>query len=147
MLPARRDQAALRQLGRADALLRASRPCRSAASCSTCTARAATTWPAIDAICAALQIINHLQDCRNDYRNLDRVYIPLDAMRRRARASRRSMRRTRRPRYSRACTGSSTRTAGLLRDGCVLRRPDRDSGLSLEIAVIQRLARSAGRAS
>jgi len=36
------------------------------------------TWPANDALCAALQIINHLQDCKDDYRNLDRVYIPLD---------------------------------------------------------------------
>ena len=37
------------------------------------------TWPANDALCAALQIINHLQDCGKDYRSLDRVYIPLDA--------------------------------------------------------------------
>ncbi len=37
------------------------------------------TWPANDALCAALQIINHLQDCGKDYRDLDRVYIPLDA--------------------------------------------------------------------
>jgi hydroxysqualene synthase len=37
------------------------------------------TWPANDALCAALQIINHLQDCGKDYHNLDRVYIPLDA--------------------------------------------------------------------
>src|SRR5208282_1601689 len=36
-------------------------------------------WPANDALCAALQIINHLQDCKNDYLNLDRVYVPLDA--------------------------------------------------------------------
>lgn len=35
---------------------------------------------ASDAICAALQIINHLQDCAKDYRHLDRVYIPLDLM-------------------------------------------------------------------
>jgi squalene synthase HpnC len=38
------------------------------------------TWPASDALCAALQIINHLQDCGLDYRTLDRVYIPLDAL-------------------------------------------------------------------
>src|SRR5436190_4558599 len=37
-------------------------------------------WPANDALCAALQIINHLQDCHADYRNLDRVYVPLDAL-------------------------------------------------------------------
>ena len=40
------------------------------------------TWPANDALCAALQIINHLQDCGKDYRDLDRVYIPLDGLRR-----------------------------------------------------------------
>jgi squalene synthase HpnD/squalene synthase HpnC len=33
---------------------------------------------ASDALCAALQIINHLQDCGEDFRDLDRVYIPLD---------------------------------------------------------------------
>jgi squalene synthase HpnC len=38
------------------------------------------TWPANDALCAALQIINHLQDCGADYRNLDRVYVPRDAL-------------------------------------------------------------------
>lgn len=38
------------------------------------------TWKASDAICAVLQIINHLQDCQKDFRNLDRVYIPQDAM-------------------------------------------------------------------
>ena len=37
-------------------------------------------WPANDALCAALQIINHLQDCKDDYHNLNRVYIPQDAL-------------------------------------------------------------------
>jgi hydroxysqualene synthase len=35
------------------------------------------TWPASDALCAALQVLNHLQDCAADYRALDRVYLPL----------------------------------------------------------------------
>ena len=34
------------------------------------------TWPASDALCSALQILNHLQDCADDYRLLDRVYLP-----------------------------------------------------------------------
>jgi hydroxysqualene synthase len=38
------------------------------------------TWPASDALCSALQVLNHLQDCAEDYRNLDRVYLPLDLM-------------------------------------------------------------------
>jgi squalene synthase HpnC len=35
------------------------------------------TWPASDVLCAALQVLNHLQDCAADYRALDRVYLPL----------------------------------------------------------------------
>lgn len=37
-------------------------------------------WRASDPLCVALQIINHLQDCGRDYRELDRVYVPLDAL-------------------------------------------------------------------
>ncbi|MSO92592.1 MAG: squalene synthase HpnC [Rhodospirillales bacterium] len=33
-----------------------------------------------DALCNALQVINHLQDCKEDYLTLDRVYVPLDWM-------------------------------------------------------------------
>jgi squalene synthase HpnC len=39
-----------------------------------------SVWPANDALCAALQIINHLQDCKEDFLNLDRVYVPQDAL-------------------------------------------------------------------
>lgn len=39
-----------------------------------------STWPANDALCSALQIINHLQDCGKDYKMIDRVYVPLDAL-------------------------------------------------------------------
>jgi len=37
-------------------------------------------YPANDALCNALQVINHLQDCQDDYRNMDRVYLPGDWM-------------------------------------------------------------------
>lgn len=36
------------------------------------------TWPSSDALCASLQILNHLQDCAKDLRNLDRCYISQD---------------------------------------------------------------------
>jgi hydroxysqualene synthase len=39
-----------------------------------------STWAASDALCAALQVINHIQDCGDDYRSLNRVYIPQDTM-------------------------------------------------------------------
>jgi squalene synthase HpnC len=35
-------------------------------------------WRHSDALCNALQVINHLQDCQADYRDLDRVYLPQD---------------------------------------------------------------------
>jgi hydroxysqualene synthase len=34
------------------------------------------TWSSSDALCSALQVLNHLQDCAEDYRRLDRVYLP-----------------------------------------------------------------------
>jgi hydroxysqualene synthase len=37
-------------------------------------------WPPSDALCSALQVINHLQDCAQDYRRLNRVYLPLDTL-------------------------------------------------------------------
>jgi len=37
-----------------------------------------TTWPASDALCSALQVLKHLQDCADDHRRLDRVYLPLE---------------------------------------------------------------------
>jgi phytoene/squalene synthetase len=38
------------------------------------------TWLASDALCTALQVINHLQDCGADYRKLDRIYVPQDIL-------------------------------------------------------------------
>ncbi|MDD4615737.1 MAG: squalene/phytoene synthase family protein [Alphaproteobacteria bacterium] len=37
-------------------------------------------WRANDSLCNALQIINHIQGCADDYRELDRVYLPLDLL-------------------------------------------------------------------
>ena len=39
------------------------------------------TWPASDALCASLQVLNHMQDCAKDLRDLDRCYIPQDWLR------------------------------------------------------------------
>ena len=37
-------------------------------------------YPASDALCDALQVLNHLQDCGDDYQALNRVYLPRDWM-------------------------------------------------------------------
>jgi len=39
------------------------------------------TWAASDALCAALQVLNHLQDVRKDLDALDRCYLPLALLR------------------------------------------------------------------
>lgn len=39
-------------------------------------------YPYSDALCNALQVINHLQDCKEDYLTLDRVYLPGDWLQR-----------------------------------------------------------------
>jgi hydroxysqualene synthase len=39
-----------------------------------------SAWAASDALCAGLQINNHLQDCGKDFRDLNRVYLPRDAL-------------------------------------------------------------------
>jgi squalene synthase HpnC len=103
------------------------------------------TWPANDALCAALQIINHLQDCAADYRNLDRVYIPLDALRERGigpealRAPRAS------PALLAVIAGLAQRTSELLLRAKPFARQIRDKRLALEVSVIQALAEDLAR--
>jgi hydroxysqualene synthase len=38
------------------------------------------THASSDALCASLQVVNHLQDCQKDLHDLDRCYLPLDLM-------------------------------------------------------------------
>src|SRR5215470_619011 len=40
------------------------------------------SWPSNDALCSALQVLNHLQDCVADHKNLDRVYLPTELLER-----------------------------------------------------------------
>jgi squalene synthase HpnC len=99
------------------------------------------TWPASDNVCAVLQIINHLQDCVKDHRDLDRVYIPLDAL---AAAGSR-VEDLNQPRSSPqllACLhGLAGRTGAMLEDGSMLPAQINDTRLSMEIAAIVTLAR------
>ena len=99
-----------------------------------------STWAASDALCAGLQINNHLQDCGKDYRDLNRVYIPRDALEAvgapvealgQARASAALLR----------CLQSlAVRNEALLSEGRALSSEVRDFRLGLEISVIQGFA-------
>jgi len=97
-------------------------------------------WPANDALCAALQIINHLQDCKSDYLNLDRVYVPLDALA----ASGTNVEALGAPRASPellACLHQlAERTERLLSESDVFSVLINDWRLSLEVSVINTLA-------
>jgi len=98
------------------------------------------TWPANDALCAALQIINHLQDCAEDYRNLDRVYIPLDAFAD-AGATAEELGADRASPALLGCVRKlAHRTGDLLRVSRPFSAAIDDTRLALEVAVIQTFA-------
>lgn len=99
-----------------------------------------STWAASDALCAGLQINNHLQDCAKDYKNLNRVYLPRDALAS-AGASVEMLGEARSPAPLLKCLHAlAVRTATLLDEGKSLGAGVRDFRLGLEIAVIQAFA-------
>jgi hydroxysqualene synthase len=99
-----------------------------------------TTWPANDALCSALQIINHIQDCGADYRNLNRVYVPLDALAKEG-ADPAELGASRSSPSLLACLHQlAARTELLVRKGSELPRQVRDLRLGLETTVIAHLA-------
>lgn len=99
-----------------------------------------TVWPANDALCAALQIINHLQDCKDDYKNLNRVYVPLDTLA----ACGTGVEALGAPQASPALLtglhGLAERTERLLTDSDVFPLLISDRRLALEVSVINTLA-------
>ena len=98
------------------------------------------TWPANDALCAALQIINHLQDCAEDYRNLDRVYLPLDTLAAQGLTVAALSEAEASPALTACLRGLAGRTAQLLEQSRVLAALTADTRLAMEISVIQTLA-------
>ncbi len=101
---------------------------------------ARSTWPASDALCAALQVINHLQDCGRDYRGLDRVYIPLDAFAAAGIGPEALSSSPASPALRSSIRALAARTESLLQDAAPLALQVMDLRLGLEIAVIHRLA-------
>ena len=100
----------------------------------------ASTWVASDALCAALQINNHLQDCGKDYRNLNRVYLPRDALAASG-ASVESLGEACAPAPLLNCLHSlAARNEALLNQSRSLSGEVRDFRLGLEISVIQAFA-------
>ncbi|WOH84112.1 squalene synthase HpnC [Bradyrhizobium sp. BEA-2-5] len=99
-----------------------------------------STWAASDALCAALQINNHLQDCGKDYRNLNRVYLPRDALVA-AGATVEMLGETKsQPALLKCLQALAVRTEALLDQSKSLAAEVKDFRLGLEISVIQAFA-------
>ncbi len=98
------------------------------------------TWPANDALCAALQIINHLQDCKDDYCNLDRVYVPLDALAAAGATVEALGEQRASPSLLTCLHRLAERTERLLRESDIFPALIEDRRLALEISVINTLA-------
>ncbi|MBA3838627.1 MAG: squalene synthase HpnC, partial [Zymomonas sp.] len=100
------------------------------------------TWPASDTLCAALQVINHLQDCAKDYRAINRVYIPTDMLAEAgARVEDLGAGRAS-PALRSVIVAAARRTQMLLVQSAAFSAMIRDKRLAVEVAVIQRLAES-----
>jgi hydroxysqualene synthase len=98
------------------------------------------TWPLSDPLCAALQVINHLQDCGKDFRTLDRVYLPGGNLAAHG-ASVEELGAERASPALRACLADlAGRTGRLLEASAPFSDRITDTGLALEVAAIHRLA-------
>jgi squalene synthase HpnC len=99
-----------------------------------------STWAASDALCAGLQINNHLQDCGKDYRDLNRVYLPRDALQASG-ASVEALGLEKAPHALLQCLHSlAVRTQSLLDESKSLSAQVKDFRLGIEISVIQAFA-------
>ena len=97
-------------------------------------------WPANDALCAALQIINHLQDCGKDYRQIDRVYLPQDMLAEAGATTEELVAETASPALRSVIVEMAKRCEILLAQSAPFAGAIRDRRLAMEVAVIQRLA-------
>jgi squalene synthase HpnC len=97
-------------------------------------------WPGNDALCAALQVINHLQDCGKDYRAIDRVYIPEDMLAKHGATVADLGADLATPGLKAAIGDAAEKTQVLLAESAGFSRGIRDRRLGCEVAVIQRLA-------
>jgi squalene synthase HpnC len=97
-------------------------------------------YPASDALCNALQVINHLQDCQEDFRRLNRVYLPTDWLAAEGSAAEELDRPAASPGMRRTLDRCLDATDVLLREARPLPRLLTSRRLAMESAAILRLA-------
>ena len=98
------------------------------------------TWPANDALCSALQVINHLQDCAKDYRELNRVYIPEPMLQAAGIGVEALAQDKANPALARVISALARKNADLLNTSRPFARAIQDGRLALEVDLIQTIA-------
>jgi hydroxysqualene synthase len=99
-----------------------------------------SSWEANDALCAALQVINHLQDCAKDYAELDRIYIPADYFAQAGAPITSLAAPPASPELRSAIAALAAKNAGLLQQSRAFSGQIRSPRLALEVDLIQTLA-------
>jgi len=103
------------------------------------------TFPPADALCAALQVLNHLQDCGKDYLELKRVYLPRDWMRAAGMSLDMLEREASTPQLRAVIARTLDATDGLIRLATPLPGLIRDTRLKLQTAITLRVAERLSR--
>lgn len=98
-----------------------------------------------DALCTALQVLNHLQDCAKDFSQLDRSYLPADLLARFGVTEAAVRASVTTPGLRRVFDALLDRVDALNRKAAALPRLTRDRRLRLETAVIVGLSRRLSR--
>lgn len=93
-----------------------------------------------DALCNALQVINHLQDCADDYAGMDRVYLPQQWLREAGAVTEDLAKPATTPNLRRVMDQCLDGTEKLLREARRLPMALKSKRLALESAVIVRIA-------
>lgn len=96
--------------------------------------------PLSDALCNALQVINHLQDCGKDHAALDRVYLPQDWMQAEGAAVADLTKPALTPGLRKVIDRALVGTEDLLKDARKLPKALKHRGLAAETAVIVSVA-------
>jgi squalene synthase HpnC len=98
------------------------------------------TWLASDALCAGLQVNNHLQDCGKDFREINRVYLPRDALAEAGASVEELGAKQSSPQMLQCLHALAGKTEALLNEGRRLAPQVKDFRLALEVSVIQTFA-------
>jgi phytoene/squalene synthetase len=91
-------------------------------------------------LCAGLQVNNHLQDCGKDFRDLNRVYLPRDALAAAGASVEELGAAKSSPQMLQCLQALAVKTETLLNEGRALAPQVRDFRLGLEVSVIQAFA-------